>query len=258
MNDIFNISRFGRLFKKHTAEYYKSYFMSLTVLIGVLVLGGAFLTFIIPDGHIDVQFQSVIYVIIMPLAGTMFTSTIFGAYGNKNKAIASLTLPASHFEKYMVAWLYSSVIFVAVFTVTFYLILLFLFSLKHLPGQTLAVFNIFHTPVGYQVFLLFALLHSIAFYGAILFEKLHFIKTAFAFFIAMAAMVIFNKILLSVLFGRDVVASPPFTNARFNEKSEGISISVISTQESQMLIVIAVLTIIFWTAAYYRLKEKQV
>ncbi len=42
MNKTFNISRFSRLFYKHTVEHYKSYLMALTALFGVMVLEWGF------------------------------------------------------------------------------------------------------------------------------------------------------------------------------------------------------------------------
>jgi len=258
MNQLFNLTRFGKVFVKHTAEHYKSYLMSLTVLIGVMVLGGSFIVFVIPGGFLYVQLQSSMFVVILMLAGTIFTSTIFADFGNKNKAIASLTLPASHLEKYLVAWLYSLVIFTVVFTCSFYLILLFLINLQHIPVQKAGIFNVFQKPVGLQVFLLYAFLNAITLFGAILFEKLHFIKTAFAFFISAALLILFNKTLLGILLGRDVMAAAPFTNASFVEHSKGITISTTGIEESHIIIPMLIITLIFWIAAYYRLKEKQV
>ena len=39
------------------------------------------------------------------------------------------------------------------------------------------------------MYLVFAFLHAIAFFGAVYFEKLHFIKTAFTFFIIIAVLI---------------------------------------------------------------------
>jgi len=258
MDNVFNIARFGRLFVKHTAEHYKSYLMSLTVLIGVMVLGGSFIIFVIPGGFLDLQIQSSMYVVILLLAGTIFTSTIFTDYGNKNKAIALLTLPASHFEKYLVAWLYSFILFIIVFTCSFYLILLLLTTFGHFPGRTTVFFNVFGPRVGFQILLLFSLLHAIAFFGAIVFEKLHFIKSAFAFFISGGVLIFLNKIILGILLGIAVMPSPPFSNVRFTENGKMVDINVARIEESHVIIPMIVLTLVFWIAAYYRLKEKQV
>ena len=77
------------------------------------------------------------------LAGTMFTSTIFAGYGDKKKAVAALTLPASHFEKYLVAWLYSFLIFAIVYSAGFFLIASLAINIKQFPGHPPELINIF-------------------------------------------------------------------------------------------------------------------
>jgi hypothetical protein len=256
MNNTFNLSRFGKLFIKHTVEHYKSYLMSLTVLIGVMILGGSFLVYMM-DAPIDRGFQSAIFVMILLLAGTIFTSTIFADFGDKKKAVASLTLPASHFEKYLVAWLYSYLLFVIVYTAGFYLVTLFAVNIKHFPGHPGELINIFQKPL-IEMFLLYAFLHSVAFLGAIFFETLHFIKTAFLFFIFLAILIVFNRILLGTLLGRKVEVTIPFGNLRFIDNGYTTDINITQQQYSYLLIFITALAVIFWVAAYYRLKEKQV
>ncbi len=258
MNNIFNINRFCRVFIKHTAEHFKSYLMSLTVLIGVMLLGGCFITYMIFDSFMPIAMQSVLFMSILLLAGTIFTSTIFADMGDNKKATASLTLPASHFEKYLVAWLYSVVIFLVVFIGSFYLILLLMVNLKHFPGQTPQLFNVFHNQNGAPVFLLFALLQSIAFYGAIRFKKLQFIKTAFAFFIGIAILVLINQAILSISIRKSALPTMPFGMLRFMENSQEKAISLGIHQGDYATWLIIVLIIIFWVATYFRLKEKQV
>jgi hypothetical protein len=260
MNNTFNLNRFGRLFIKHSVEHYKTYLMSLTVLIGVMLLGGSFVTYLIPGGFMEVGMQSVLFIDILLLAGTIFTSTIFADLGDNKRAMAYLTLPASHFEKFLVAWLYSIVIFVVVFTGSFYLILMLLVYLKPFPGQTPALFNVFDNVnnARFTMFLVFALLQSVAFYGAICFKKLHFIKTSFAFFIGLAILILSNKIILGLLLGRSVLPTMPFGMLRFMENGQEKAISLGQNQGDYATWLIAVLVIIFWLAAYYRLKEKQV
>ncbi|HEY5327845.1 MAG TPA: hypothetical protein VIJ27_12650 [Mucilaginibacter sp.] len=258
MNNTFNINRFTRLFIKHSAEHYKSYLMALTVLIGVMLLGGSFITYLIPGRFMDTRAQSELFMSVLLLAGTIFTSTLFADMGDNKKAVASLILPASHFEKYLVAWLYSVVIFIIVFTGSFYLILLLLANLKHFPGPTPQLFNVFDDQKGGPVFLLFALFQSIVFYGAICFKKLHFIKTAFAFFIAIAISILCNKIILGLLLGRSVLPTMPFGMLKFMENNQEKAISLGRHQGDYATCLIAILVVIFWVAAYYRLKEKQV
>jgi hypothetical protein len=256
MNNLFNLTRFGRLFIKHTVEHYKSYLMSLIVLISVMILGGSFLIYMI-QANIDIGLQTAFFTMILLLAGTIFTSTVFADMGDRKKAVASLTLPASHFEKYLVAWVYSFVVFLIVNTACFYLVVVLAVNIKHFPGHPTEILNVFIWPI-IGTYLLYAFLHSIAFYGAIFFEKLHFIKTGFIFFIFIAILILFNKLLLGALLGEKVEVTVPFGNLRFIHNGNMVDINVTQQYNPYLLIFITVMALIFWVAAYYRLKEKQV
>ena len=70
MNNFFSFQRFCRLFVKHTTEHYRIYLMSIAVLAGVILLGGAFLFFVIPEPP-DPGLQTAIFVILMLIAGTI-------------------------------------------------------------------------------------------------------------------------------------------------------------------------------------------
>jgi hypothetical protein len=94
MNKIFNASRFRKLLIKHTTEHYKGYGMALAVLIGVMALGGSFMVYMI-NAPMDQRVQNILFVPILLLAGTIFTSTIFADLGEKRKAIAYLTWSGS-------------------------------------------------------------------------------------------------------------------------------------------------------------------
>jgi hypothetical protein len=257
MNKIFNPARFGKLFVKHTTEHYKGYLMALAVLIGVMVLGGSFLVYMI-DAPLDHNTQSALFLIILLIAGTIYTSTIFADLGEKKKAITYLTLPASHLEKYLVAWLYSFLVFLVIYAISFYLVALFLLNIKHVSGQAEGVINLWQNQF-LQMGLIYAFLHAIAFWGAICFNKLHFIKTAFVFFIFLGLLILFNKIVLTSMIGRNVDAAPPFGNLRFQDGGRQVDITLANARDNPMLTFLVLgLTLVIWIAAYYRLKEKQV
>ena len=170
MNELFSFRRFARLFVKHTAEHYRVYLMSVGVLAGVLILSGFFLFIVAPDAS-DVGFQTGSYAILMFIAGGIFASTVFTDYGEKDKAIPALTLPATTFEKFLVGWLYSYPIFLVVYTAVFYLAVLGLVSMRHwAAGQQFSFFSV--GQVELRIFwVLFTEIHSIALFGAIFFRK---------------------------------------------------------------------------------------
>ena len=111
MNNIFNINRFGRLFIKHTAEHYKSYLMSLLVLLGLCCLAVVFMVYLI-NAPLDIGLQTALFTVILLLAGTIFTSTIFADFGDKKKAIAC-AYPAGFTFRKIPGWL---VVFLLVFS----------------------------------------------------------------------------------------------------------------------------------------------
>ena len=262
MNNIFKPERFGRLFMKFTAEQYKSYLLSLGVLMGILILGGTFMVYMM-NVHMEPTIQMIFLSWVVFFSGTVFTSMIFTPLGEPKKAISALTLPATHFEKFLVAWMYSFVIFLAVVITCFYLVVLFLLNIRHFPGPQEEVFNLFHNINGFNgsvffvVISLYALFHSVAFYGAICFKKLHFVKTALIFFVGIAVLIIVNNIYTGWLIHRDIIQAVPFTFLGFLEKGQPVFLNSISFVWVGQLVFI-ILALMLWTAAYFRLKEKQV
>ncbi len=256
MNNTFNTKRFGRLFIKQLAEHYKTYLMALSVLVGVMLVGGSFFVYLIPS-PLDIGTQVILFTGLYMLAGTIFTSTIFADVSDRKKAVGYLTLPATHFEKFLVGWLFSFAIFTVVYTVSFYCILMILLNLRHWPHQHIYVLNVFAYPYG-SIFLVFMLLHSITICGSLFFEKLHFIKTGFSFFIAVILLSLLNTSLLEALIGRDIYTATPFSGIRFGENGKDYGVSASTVFEPMVAYIIFAVSIVFWVAAYYRLKEKQV
>ncbi|QEC77762.1 hypothetical protein [Mucilaginibacter ginsenosidivorax] len=262
MNQIFNLKRFGRLFYKHTTEHYKSYLMSITVLTCVLLLGGSLLVFLM-DVRMELPLQLLLLGWVILFTGTIFTSTIFADLGDDKKALGALTLPSTHFEKYLVAWLYSFVVFLVVSTGCFYLVMLFLLHAKHFPGPPLEIFSLFYRVVGFGgnvvfiILILYSLFHSIAFLGAIYFKKLHFVKTALLFFIVIAILITLNNIAMQYMIHRDIIQVVPFTSVGFMEKGKYYAVNPEDFVWTGQLVYI-IMAFILWTAAYFRLKEKQV
>ena len=256
MDNVFNIHRFSRLFIKHTAEHYKTYLMALAVLTGVLLLGGSFLVYII-DQPIEVNAQTVFFSGIYFLAGAIFTSTVFADFGDKKKAIASLTLPASGFEKFLVGWVWSYLVFSVIFIAAFYVVLFAFMHLKHWPNQHEEIFSIFSQP-AVLIFIPFTFVHSFALFGAIYFDKLHFIKTGFVFFISVAVLVIFNTFFLEGLLGHSVRPAVPFSNVNFVQNQNDYDIGMLNRYDMAVYWLMIIVSVLLWTAAYFRIKEKQV
>lgn len=232
--------------------------MAIAVLAGVMLLGGSFLFFIIPEPP-EIGLQTVCFIILMLVSGSIFTSTIFSDYGEQKRALGAVALPATTFEKFLVGWLYSYPIFLIVYTGIFYMVLLALGSTKHWPaGQHFELFSLGQDMMP-TMFVIYTLLHAISIFGSILFNKLHFIKTGFAFFITYGIIIIFNTLFLKAITGITVMKlAAPYAYLNFDVGAKYYSLAAKAPTAISVIVSIYVVALLIWIAAYFRLKEKQV
>jgi hypothetical protein len=257
MNQFFNPTRFGRVLRKHTAEHLTSYLLSTAVLAGgILVVLGA-LTYL-TRSPLEREMQIILFLFGLLTAGLLFTSSVFGALGSPRGAAPALLLPASHFEKYLVAWLWSLPVFVVLYTGIFMLVNVLLLELSS-QGRPYEVYDFARGAREWLTPLLsYALLHSVALVGAIYFKRLHIIKTAFWVFGALAALLIINRQFLKILLpGSSPIA--PFGDVWVSEGQQHALLALPAGQWHLVLGLLPVaLALLLWLAAYARLTEKQI
>ncbi|RKR83638.1 hypothetical protein BDD43_3849 [Mucilaginibacter gracilis] len=258
MNNIFSLKRFAILFKKHTIEHYKGYLMSLGVLFGLLAIsfGSSVFKSKMP---VSIGNQMINYIVCLLLSGTIFTSNVFNNLGDKRKTIATLTLPASIFEKYMVGWVYSYLIFQILFTALFYALLFIISIMGNWPAGSVHYLDLFSADQKvYFVFPGYIILHAITLYGAIYFKKMHFIKTASSLFIIGLILWVLNDQVLEAVMGVKISGNPPFGGLSFNQNNQFYNLEMGDMYFKWTIILFMVLSAILWAASYFRLKEKQV
>ena len=210
---------------------------------------------------IDSNAQTAFFAFFLIIAGSMFTSIIFSDLGNNKKAISTLTLPASHFEKFLIGWTWSYLIFQLLFIGAFYLVVIVINGImaSKFPGQKPELIDLFSIDVRPRMFLLlFAVLHSIVIWASIFFQKHHFIKIAFAFFITIGAIIYFNTKFLVLLIGEHVKSAMPFIFTELEEDKKYFQIMLPRKDNIYIIMILLVFTIIVWVSSFYRLKEKEV
>jgi len=259
MKNQFSLKRFGMLFQKHTSENYKSYLLSAGVLTGIMFLIMSFATYTVLGRPMNPDQQMLMFVLFLFAAGTIFTSTIFASLGDKRKAIALLTLPATHLEKYLVSWFYSFVVFLIVYTGIFYLVNTSVLHLFKQAEEEIRLYNIFADQERFfEFFFAITFLHSLAFLGSVWFEKVQFIKTAFSFLLFILILQLLNYQILEWLLGQDLEFATLFGNVAFRQNNEMTFIKISEKQEYLRDLMLLVLGFILWASTYFRLKEKQV
>ena len=258
MNNTFDIKRFGMLLKKHSLEHGKTYLLSAGVLTGLMFLVLGFMSYS-SNGHLRINAQIPVFVFMSLIAGSIFTSIVFTELGDKSKAIPNLMLPASHFEKYLVAWLYSYVIFQVVYVGVFYLTDGIIVSMGHHELEVDKVINVFDTEKNdcWYAFVMYGFIHAFSFFGAIVFNKLHFIKTAMVFFACLILLTLINKPIVSALIPGDI-KSIPFQRLDIYEHERYFNIRGSDQMMNVSLYVLALVVLLLWATTYSRLKEKEV
>ena len=258
MNQHFNLSRFGRLFGRHTAEHLPAYLMSAAVLGGGMLLIMGFLAYL-NGSPPSLSTQGILLALFLLGAGSVFSSTVFAQFGEKNQAIAALVLPASHLEKFLVAWLYSLPIFLLVFIPVFYLVDAAVVYGSAGPGLAPPLFNMLAAPKQtISVFLLYTLVNATGLLGAIFFGKMHFIKTAFVVFALLAIAATVNFQVLKVLLGADLRLALPFTGVGLMEDQQFYHLDLPDAQTQGLGLVPLGAACLLWLAAYVRVTEKQI
>ena len=257
VNQTFSLARFGRLFGRHTAEHLRSYLMTAAVGAGGMMLVMGFLTYLQKSAPSQ-SVQNVLFTLFLLSGGSIFASTVFSQFGDKRQATVALLLPASHLEKYLVAWLYSLPLFLLVFVPLFYLADAAVVYAGAAPGQTPELLNLFaDSGAASNIFWSLTMLHAVALWGAIYFEKAHFIKTAFVVFGLLAVLSVLNHQALKVLVSPGVRPMPVFTKVMFTEADKFYSLDLPAAQTAWLALVPVGLAALLWAAAYFRVTEKQ-
>ena len=259
MNNTFNIQRFGLLLKRQWLEFGKIYLISLVVVLGVLLafyVGSLwpYLTEQRPFYSRHLNFREPLFLIF----GFMFISVIASAYfshlGQKPKAIIDLMIPASTFEKFLTGIFFTALLSTASFLLLFYLTdLAFVAKLRGLYKNDEAYMLYFFTknnanqfmPIYWVPFFV----TSIFLLGSIYFEKFHYIKTTIC-------VMIFSGIWAAIiaksgkeLFEGKIPINNDHMRHMFNTKDNA---------ELWITLLLIVLTLVFWSITYVRLKEKEV
>ncbi|CAN5901464.1 hypothetical protein BH24BAC1_BH24BAC1_24920 [soil metagenome] len=266
MNQQFNLRRFGLLLKLDLAENKKTYLLTATLIVGLLLL----LMLPMAVATKFSQYHFVLHILAMPvclLAGSAFSSTLFNVYGSPPRGIAALMVPASKLEKFLAPFLVHLVYALGIILVFW----AFHFWFVQVANNRLARLGIdagtsvlqLHRAVPFEIARSFSYLYFFVlaanFTGSIYFPKNAFVKTAALCMAAVLGVFLLNAQLAWLLTGHDM--SPlPFGEWRFlDEVSERIH-EVNFPEPVQGLIWVGLVAVVagLWYLAYVRLKEKEI
>jgi hypothetical protein len=269
-NNLLSAGRFGAYLKKHLVDNYRFYLMSIVVLTGLLLL---LLIFIgLTETHFS-RYSDLFpfYLTGLYVAGLIFTSLSFNELGNKSKGIDYLLLPASHLEKFLTTLLITTIGFLLVYHVAFFLAAKVLDGIISIRTGTHMENDLPHTLKDdwYWNCYIWVVAQSVFFLGAVYFHKYSLIKTAFVFIVFVLFLYLVNAVFVQLFFykaindwrahvpfvGVDISVQPGNGPMRYYHKflmiPEGMSDVLIFTAKY-------LIAPILWTIAYFRLRDKEI
>lgn len=212
MSSIFNFRRFWLLIKRHGLENYKMY----TLAWGVMALIILFICAIGSRGSALLG----MFPVMLCFAGALMTNTLFSPWSNFGKASLCLMLPATTGEKFASALFYCIVLFIPLFTVSYFLtgfMFLKLFWPSITPSQLYLYGKEIYSPAVFlDIFMAFFLLQALSLVGTIWFRKRQFLISIFMIVLIFLIFVLVIYVTTYAITGREVATFLlPFYNYGF-------------------------------------------
>jgi hypothetical protein len=263
MNNIFNAKRFGLLFRKTLLERPVQTF-GLTGLILVIIL---ILYFICKTLFSFQLAQGISFIWGFAGGGCFLASFMFGYFSSNASGSSFLTLPASHFEKWLCGVLIAGVLFPAVFLLFFRIMDAgFVASYHRALDPASPLYRIrydsvylfsFTGRIALKVYPIFFVLSGAAMLGSLYFNKVSFIKTALVATVVWGIAFGLNWLMAVIVFG-SINGAIPFHNV---DIPVGNTEGVINLPQNIFMVygfaADWVLPFLLWITTFVRLREKE-
>ena len=265
MDNIFSFSRLGLLIKKQWSDNSRLYILSALALIGLLIL--IFTIWWLANRY-DYRFTEtsthIIFLIVLFVSGLVFASTTFATLGDKAKGIYWVSVPATAMEKLLCGFFYSCIVFMTLYLTGFWLIKHITFFLIELNPQNKLIRadpnDISERVIIPNFLYAFLALQALFILGSVYFEKFAFIKTILVILFIGFIFVMFTIFLGHNLLPRNFGAKG-FSEFRvYDDNYEGARIYRLASWIGELIesLVRFIWIPVFLTAAYFRLKEKEI
>ena len=276
MNNIFNIKRFGLVFRKDILENRKRYMLLFLTILGIITL---FITFESLDyysnerNNSDINFNLLkVISLLFGIFGMIFAATFMNPMNSKIKRMSYLINPSSNLEKFMTRWIIVTVGYIISFFIALWIAdilrvgvcsarypdidVTFLDITKLMSSDETGVFfeYLFSKGLFMTVTAMFFLFQSFFILGSTFWEKSTFVKTFSAGILISLSFALICRWTILIFYGSfnefvDVFVSViPSTNIDVNKESAAAITSL----------VISLFTLINWTLAYFRFRESEI
>ncbi|PWU02694.1 MAG: hypothetical protein C5B52_04880 [Bacteroidetes bacterium] len=257
MNNALNFTRLWMLIKKQWFDNSKLYTLGIVALFGLMAMVFFFWAGV-SGPYYDETETYVMFWVGLFMFGLIFASITFGSLSERPKGIYWLSVPATHLEKLICGIIYSTILFVLVYVACFYIIqpiTLWLISMK--PNVTIRKMPGMNEPMRAAIYIFFSV-QALFILGSVYFERFSFIKTAIAGFLFIVLFGIYMNLVTKALIPHNAGAYD-LTSLRMYEGNV-VKIYQLGTwvDKTELFLLKYMWVPIFWVAAYFRLKEKEI
>lgn len=263
----FNLKRLGQLIRKQWVENTRLYLYSILALFCMLII--VFMIWLFASGpSYDENSIPVIFFFGLFISGAVFASTAFKSLESKDKGIYWLSFPASHLEKLLTAIFYNLIVFTVVYSACYYVVSKSAIAIVEsmvIKQPSVYHFERFHWGNEQQTrqffiyfFYAFIAVQALYLLGSVYFKRFSFILTTIALGLLFVGMIYyFQK--LSGSFPNNFYYRNGFFIARIpgHLNPQRIEIPVF-LKDSFLFLLKFIWAPVFWVAAWYRLKEKEI
>ena len=278
MNNIFDIKRFGLVFRKDLMEGWKRYALLFLTMFGIMAI---IITWNYFDYYDDIaqgyrsnyEKEILRYIpLLFGAFGLLFASTFMNPMNSKLKKITYLVSPSSNLEKYLTRWIIVTVVYI----ISFFIAMWFADAIRvaicsaRYPDLDIAFIDLtklinlnpnwdasYLFPYKWVFFLCvatYSLFQSLFILGSTFWEKTSFVKT-----FTVGASIVFLYVMIcrwAILFfygtfDKFANVLNSFDSAKRSNMNEDISLTI-------TISVISAFTLINWTLAFFRFRESEI
>lgn len=263
MNDHFNLTRFGWVFKKSILERPVQMLGLLCLTLTITIL-----TYSILQSNVGIaKAQGVAFTIGLIGGGSFMASAVYGYFSSNASGSSFLMLPASHLEKWLCGVLITGVLFTLVYLGFYRLLDMFFVNHYHnsldpnSPSykkmyQSIELLN-FDSSFCRITFVMFANIAGAMLVGSLYFNKVSFIKVALIICMLLITIYFVNMIIASMFFD-NIDMAIPFKTLFLKVGNE---VGVLGLPASVDKVVFIIMSFVFpatlWGTAYLRIVEKE-
>ena len=249
-------STISLLIKRQFRENHKVYGIGLLVLFILLLF-----MFVIVHQWQDSfsgAVQNGVFIIGLFIGGAVFTNSMFQEFSSPQSAMWLLSIPAKHSEKTISTILISTIFFLIIYIITFYVAdVLYLLFTSSLNFETILnpFKNNFH-----QFFFIYFLFNGLILLGSVIFNKHSLIKTLLATAILFIGLNYCNNLILGFLISDEtIVSSIPFDSFLFSNKGENVKVFLFEKADLfNSIFIRGIIPIAIWLLVWLKLKEKEI